>query len=165
MDSYINFKNIFTDFMKLNYNKSDLENDDFEFVRDVVLSDQLSFARYTNKGCTLYSLLKNSSSFFIPKEWVDLFRKFNNEYRDIMSVLERKSVFSSYIDKFGCLINFLLKILYNNQLAISMGNQILDIIKEIKKLKTEEFIEWCKKDFNVSLRPFEIRTINNVITI
>lgn len=156
----LTFKEVFRDFIKLSYVQGKRSNR----LRDILVSE-LSIIRIDSSGCTLYKL-ESGTSFKIPWEWTDIFYSFSINSGDAMNIIgNRLNEDSDDIEVFGCLFYKFIVDIFNSPNKISNSFLFYDRLNEITDLKTNSFIKWSEKELNISLRPFELFTINGTMTI
>lgn len=125
-------------------------------LKDLVL------LRKTSQGNTVY-YLGNGNSVFMPWKWDDLFSSFYiHSGHQVLHNTEPEV--SDYFEKFISTITKLHSVTLSCR-TDDGGQDYLDLLGELCNLGTTGMIDYLKESYNISLNPFEYRSIAKNIYI
>ena len=143
-------KDLFKEFMVLGYYPGTRKSG----LKDIPLQNY-AIARITRDGWNIISFY-NGTNIYIPWELVDLFESFNTWGG-------HKVLISEPFDEIDKTILGLFEL--NLYLIRNQGVNFLNMLSKLCSKGTAEFRDWFEKEFEKTLPPIEISTLDNLRTI
>lgn len=145
---------IFEEFMTLNY---DVPGEWGKTIRDVSLKEY-TIARYDDDSYTIHFLL-NGVSIKIDWRWLDLFSSLN--------VISGSRIISlaneGELDEIEEFINLFLQ--FQIQLDRRNGDNMLNLLSDICRVKTDKFRDFLQDRYKKVLKPIIFKSIEKVVEI